>query len=157
MRRAKAADRFTRLFTLGFLSREAKVHEAQRACAAAKTQRAQYSDLAARASHLDDQLLQTVELHGVRVSRNTFADFSRLGAAGYPTDWEDVRRRVLERDGYQCIEATVGCDGPLQIHHVLPLSRGGTNRLENLVTLCLYHHCTKHEHLRTRYYGTLRR
>lgn len=157
LRKAKAVDRITRLLTLGLFSREAKVTEAQRACYSAKTQRDQFNEFTAHATNLDDQLLQTVELHGVRVSRNTFADFTRLGAEGYPVDWESIRRSVLERDGFQCTEAAGRCDGPLQIHHIVPLSRGGTNRLENLVTLCLYHHCTKHEHLRAKYYGSLRR
>jgi HNH endonuclease len=44
------------------------------------------------------------------------------------------RRRVFERDGYVCVD----CDAAenLTLDHIVPLSRGGTNVLDNLRTLC---------------------
>jgi hypothetical protein len=64
----------------------------------------------------------------------------------YPPDWELRRRKVLERDNYCCTE----CGWPngykrkareLHIHHIIPLSQGGDNSIENLATLC--HICHK--------------
>ena len=104
-----------------------------------------------KAKNLDDQLLQYIEIEGARISKNTFSDLPVLGAEGYPKDWENLREIILSRDNYQCQENDAMCTGPLQIHHIIPLSKGGTNRPNNLTTLCMYHHCQKHEHMRMKY------
>ena len=68
-------------------------------------------------------------------------------ADGYPTNWEEIIRAVRERDGYrctQCGETSV----VLHVHHVIPLSKGGSNSMSNLVTLCEKHHTAKHDHMR---------
>lgn len=41
---------------------------------------------------------------------------------------------LIARDGYEC--ATCGAQKDITIDHVIPLSRGGTDDLENLVLLC---------------------
>jgi hypothetical protein len=45
-----------------------------------------------------------------------------------------LRKMVFERDAYRCRE----CDDyhDLVIDHIFPISRGGTNAVENLQTLC---------------------
>ena len=50
-----------------------------------------------------------------------------------------VRRLVLNRDGGCTID---GCGSRyrLEIHHIIPRSQGGTHDLENLTTLCWWHH-----------------
>ncbi|MGD9546420.1 MAG: HNH endonuclease [Candidatus Krumholzibacteriia bacterium] len=55
-----------------------------------------------------------------------------------------VRRRVLARDGHRC--QGPGCRNTrfLEVHHVLPRARGGTNRPDNLITLCGA--CHRHIH-----------
>ncbi|MBU2502514.1 HNH endonuclease [bacterium] len=55
-----------------------------------------------------------------------------------------VRRRVLARDGHRC--QGPGCTNTrfLEVHHVLPRARGGTNRPDNLITLCSA--CHRHIH-----------
>ncbi len=64
----------------------------------------------------------------------------------YPPDWDLRRKKVLERDNYTCTE----CGWPkgfkrksreLHIHHIISLSKGGDNSLDNLITLC--HVCHK--------------
>ena len=48
--------------------------------------------------------------------------------------WDVLRRAVLRRYSWRC----VGCGQhrPLDIHHILPLAQGGSNRLTNMVSLC---------------------
>ena len=50
-----------------------------------------------------------------------------------------LRRAVLARDDGCVID---GCTNThrLEVHHVVPLSQGGTHRADNLATLCWYHH-----------------
>lgn len=148
---------WVRLLTLGLLDGRRRVAQAQEHLDLSRAQLHEYETLVAEARGLDALLLVTVELDGVRISKHTFADVSVLERARYPVDWDELRLEVLRRDGYQCQEYDGTCDGPLQIHHRRPLSRGGNNRLSNLVTLCLYHHCLKHPHMRAIYYANLRR
>ena len=51
-----------------------------------------------------------------------------------------LHRAILYRDGNRC--AADGCDSRhrLQIHHLVPWSKGGLTDPENLVTLCWFHH-----------------
>lgn len=44
------------------------------------------------------------------------------------------RTRILERDGYQCVWCHV--QKKLQIDHIVPVSRGGSDEDTNLRTLC---------------------
>ena len=50
-----------------------------------------------------------------------------------------LRRAVLARDDGCVID---GCTNThrLEVHHVVPLSQGGTHRADNLAALCWYHH-----------------
>ncbi len=47
-----------------------------------------------------------------------------------------TREKTLARDGHRC--RTPGCSAThfLELHHVIPRERGGSNKLENLLTLC---------------------
>jgi hypothetical protein len=58
---------------------------------------------------------------------------------------EATRKRIFERDGYRCQWPT-GCnwpDEPLTIDHVIPVSRGGSKRDDNLQVLCARHNADK--------------
>jgi hypothetical protein len=66
---------------------------------------------------------------------------------GYPSNWEELSKAVRERDGYRCSY----CGSPnlvLHTHHVIPLSRGGSNAMSNLKTLCEKCHRAKHPHMK---------
>jgi hypothetical protein len=56
-----------------------------------------------------------------------------------------VRAAVLARDRHRC--ATPGCRSTsfLEVHHVTPRGQGGSNRAENLITLCSRCHGFVHE------------
>ena len=151
LKKAKRWGKFLSFATLGIIKNDERINEANRYLLACQKQRLKYNILLEKAKNLDDQLLQYVEIEGARISKNTFSDFPVLGAEGYPQDWENLREIILSRDNYQCQEIDTMCAGPLQIHHILPLSKGGTNKNKNLITLCMYHHCQKHEHMRMKY------
>ena len=59
---------------------------------------------------------------------------------GYPSDWNNRRKKVYKKDNYTCQNCgSVG--GPkgnteLHAHHVVPKSSGGTHKISNLTTLC---------------------
>lgn len=52
-------------------------------------------------------------------------------------------KHVLERDGHRC--ARCGAEEPLIVHHIWPVSQGGTPDVENLVTLCKPCHRAAHD------------
>jgi 5-methylcytosine-specific restriction endonuclease McrA len=52
--------------------------------------------------------------------------------------WTQTKQAVVERDGYACTEC--GSTRELEVHHLRPLRLGGTDDLENLVTLCAVCH-----------------
>jgi len=70
----------------------------------------------------DTQRLQNPEISGVEYQQGTLA--------GY-----EVREYLLEKWGRQC--AYCNAEGvPLQIEHIHPSSKGGTNRISNLTLAC---------------------
>ena len=48
--------------------------------------------------------------------------------------WQDIRQKVFETYGYRCM--LCGSYEQINVHHVIPISRGGCNDIENLVPLC---------------------
>lgn len=63
--------------------------------------------------------------------------------ARYPkgTRWTWLREAVLDRDGNRC--QVCGSTNGLQVDHILPLSKCGSNRFRNLWTLCVGCHSRK--------------
>ena len=51
----------------------------------------------------------------------------------YGKNWKELRDLVLKRDKNVCRK----CGKPAkEIHHIIPLRKGGENKIENLITLC---------------------
>ncbi|MBI4789589.1 MAG: HNH endonuclease [Chloroflexi bacterium] len=63
----------------------------------------------------------------------------------YPYDWDRIRQQALTRDGHRC--GNCGSNTKLQVHHIVPLSKVGTNQLSNLRTLCLDCHKRVHPYM----------
>lgn len=61
----------------------------------------------------------------------------------YPDDWEKRRKRVLQRDGYEC-QRCGDSDTVLQAHHKTAISDGGGHELSNLETICRSCHASEH-------------
>lgn len=54
--------------------------------------------------------------------------------------WQHARAQARARDGGCVYRQQGGCSGALAVHHRVPLEQGGTNALDNLLTLCRAHH-----------------
>ena len=61
---------------------------------------------------------------------------------GYPPDWKERTKRLKEISHGSCTQC--GSYNNLHAHHITSLSRGGSNRLENLILLCESCHKRKH-------------
>lgn len=56
-----------------------------------------------------------------------------------------LRHRVFERDGYRCRECgATNKETTLHVDHIIPVAKGGTNKLSNLQTLCEKCNLSKH-------------
>jgi 5-methylcytosine-specific restriction endonuclease McrA len=155
LNKAQRKGFWTKLFSFGMLSNDNNIKSAKSKLKQCEEELDKYNRITEAAEQLDKQLQDYIEIEGIRISKHTFADINVTLAANYPIDWEQLRIEVLERDSYSCSESNAYCKGPLQIHHKVPLSKGGSNELHNLVTLCLYHHSEKHEHLRIKLNGNI--
>lgn len=67
-----------------------------------------------------------------------------------PDNWDELRRKVYSRDDYKC-QKCGGEGGPhgnteLHAHHITPRSKGGSDDMNNLVTLCDTCHNNQHAH-----------
>jgi 5-methylcytosine-specific restriction endonuclease McrA len=156
LQRAKTKGQWLRLLTFGLYSNASQIEQIERLVEKCEREKVEYDSLLEKAKALDETLETVIDGVRISISKNTFADFPTIGSPGYPRDWEQLRLMVLSRDNYQCQEKNAYCNGPLQIHHKIPLLKGGTNNADNLLTLCLHHHYSKHPHMREKYYGNLR-
>lgn len=70
---------------------------------------------------------------------------------GSSDEWDDVRRRVYDRDNWQCQSCgRMGNhhgDAQLHAHHIVERSKGGGDELSNLITLCDRCHAKYHGNL----------
>jgi len=69
----------------------------------------------------------------------------------YPPDWRLRRRAILKRDQEKCTKCHSSNErwNPLHIHHIKKLRNGGSNKPDNLITLCKNCHSKEpgHEHM----------
>jgi hypothetical protein len=83
-----------------------------------------------------------------RPSTATKSTYTRRSSqSDYPDNWEALRQAVLARDGRMCGNCQ-SHTGPFHVHHIVPLSRGGTNLMTNLRVLCEDCHKSIHPHMR---------
>lgn len=62
-----------------------------------------------------------------------------------PTEWHRKRRDAFSRDEYTCQKCGVDVfKTGAEVHHVTPVSEGGSNSLDNLETLCISCHRDEH-------------
>ena len=62
--------------------------------------------------------------------------------------WPEIRKQVLNRDGWECVECCSKISGRhAHVHHKVPRALGGNDELDNLVSLCSSCHSLKHMNL----------
>ncbi len=49
--------------------------------------------------------------------------------------WKRIASQIFSRDGYKCAYCGI-TGGKLEVDHVVPISKGGSNDLSNLTTAC---------------------
>lgn len=146
LRRHKLIGKITTVLTFGCFRNKANIQDGLSKLIDARKSLESYQYICNQIDMLDEES-RTIVISGVRVSEHTFFDIPVTAGEDYGIDWDVLRMTVLERDDFECQESDGYCQGPLQVHHKQPLSRGGTNGLSNLVTLCHYHHSLKHSHM----------
>ena len=75
----------------------------------------------------DTQKMQNPEINGVEYQQGTLQGYN-------------VRNYLLEKFNYQCVYCGKK-DTPLEVEHIIPKSRGGSNRVDNLTISC--HDCNQ--------------
>lgn len=140
-------NKLLKFFTLGLFNNQRTVEKLQLLQKEKKSNLDRYNLLKNRTELLGDFKI-TESLEGIRMGENTYSDIAVIGGEDYGIDWDIIRLEILSRDGYRCQESDGYCSGVLQVHHIAPLTKGGTNQAHNLITLCLFHHSMKHEHMK---------
>ena len=146
--RERRNAKLVKVLTLGLASREAHVRRAEARYSESIADLRKYEELLAKKEHITCDLSDCAALEGARISEGGHSSTGVLGGQDYGDNWDSISRAVLERDDYTCQEEDGFCSGPLQAHHQVPLSKGGTHSYDNLITLCLFHHSQKHDHMR---------
>ena len=60
-----------------------------------------------------------------------------------PSEWDGLRQYVLEQDRYRCMICGVN-PKEKHVHHIIPISKFGSNHPNNLITLCYKCHDKAH-------------
>lgn len=75
--------------------------------------------------------------------KNEFSKFIK-GVRPTVPGWDRIRKAVFKRDNYACVYCG-RTEGQMHCDHVVPLSRHGSNELENLVTACQWCNTSKRD------------
>jgi 5-methylcytosine-specific restriction endonuclease McrA len=73
------------------------------------------------------------------------ASVKQVRTSNYGDDWDKISKTCLSLANHVCAD----CRGRAnRAHHIVPLSRGGSNRQINLKAVCETCHSKYHSHLR---------
>jgi len=92
-------------------------------------------------THAGERELSRAETERMRCD----AAICRPGGRNTTTIPPRIRREVLARDKHRCQAPGCGRTRFLEVHHLVPRNKGGTNQPENLLTLCGSCHRLWHE------------
>jgi len=76
------------------------------------------------------------------MKQSTLDSIDSNSSVNQNTPIHELRSKRLEKDGYEC--SNCGATNDLEVHHIVPNSRGGVNELSNLRTLCVDCHSKTH-------------
>lgn len=89
-----------------------------------------------KVQRLAPDVFKAMFLAAIAGEENAFSAHLRVGTdrmTGAP--WAALRASIFERDDFACVYCGAS-DVALECDHVVPVSRGGSNEPENLVTAC---------------------
>lgn len=66
-----------------------------------------------------------------------------MAGKNYPGNWDEIREQVTALHHNKCGNCHRS-SVPLEVHHVVPISQGGSHQLSNLVALCPQCHLAAH-------------
>ena len=92
------------------------------------------------------EFITSENIHKAFLAFEYFTNIWRIEATeGRPgdDDWQVLRKIVFKRDGRRCCNCMAKIRR-LDVHHVVPLCSGGTNRLTNLKAVCFMCHQSIH-------------
>lgn len=78
--------------------------------------------------------------YGRHLKRETYAN-------GIVNSWWSICEQVKKRDNNKCFYCGAKAE---EVHHIIPLSRGGTTTMVNLVCVCKACHNRLHSHMKNR-------
>jgi 5-methylcytosine-specific restriction endonuclease McrA len=87
------------------------------------------------------------KISGVRsIQRHTYNTSNGTSQRG---EWWLVNKEVLARDNHQCVPCRVKgiVRVAKEVHHIVALTKGGTNSKSNLLSVCEECHNKRHNHL----------
>jgi 5-methylcytosine-specific restriction endonuclease McrA len=84
----------------------------------------------------------------VRLASKSFKKEKYGERSNSENDWYTARAKRLKLDNYRCQEIGCGSKKSIQVHHKIPISRGGSHAMNNLITLCQSCHDNQHKHLK---------
>ena len=74
--------------------------------------------------------------------------YDSFAAYGGRDVWRALSAKAKARDNFTCAKCqTRYPQSQLEAHHIVPLARGGSNCLANLMTLCHAHHHALHDYM----------
>lgn len=69
--------------------------------------------------------------------------YRRSSWDNYPSNWKSLREQALLKANYQCARCRE-TEQELHVHHIIPISQGGSHDLSNLEVLCASCHFEEH-------------
>ncbi len=88
------------------------------------------------ASELGIDTTQRLNILTNAVTTRLNKEFWSSEPKGKRTLTKSIKLEVFKRDNYTCHECGAGRDAELHVHHIIPVCRGGTDEMNNLITLC---------------------
>lgn len=95
----------------------------------------EWAELPHKEHHSEQRSLAYKEFNARKNEIDEWWRNSCINFRGYPPDWEERRTEVIEDCSRTCVTCS-STHAPLHVHHIVPLSKGGSNDLSNLVALC---------------------
>ena len=80
-------------------------------------------------SRIEGSAFDIQKINNPDIAGKEYQQGSKLG-------YRNVHAYVLARDNHTCFFNKKACDPKLQVHHIIERSNGGTDKPDNLITLC---------------------